>query len=297
MKQWIELYQKDLKDNLSFELHSIEKGKHLIIVDDQLSNEHFFFLVNYLKYPEGIDYHIDINGYTLLENKENTPIQVFIPDNDTEFDNIQYVTENSTIFKCDFGGTTTNVKSSNKTYTPFPTIQNSNLKTKLSTSKKNKSDKKNIDKAHENFIGGIRISIFLFIILIGCYFVFNQVFNFCFTALSFCFTMWLHFDYKVLQRLNLFFKLLAFSVMILVLPHFLIIDLDKSSRFMIEFSSIMPFTFLITQYPLRLLFKEIMKREPIVKKPAPTFADGTYAIILFILMLASPLAFYTYIIK
>lgn len=296
LKQWIDLYQNDLVHGLSFELYNIQKGKHLIDVDKELSNEHFFYLINYLKYPEGIDYNIDITGYTKLENKESTPIQVFIPINDTEYDNIHYITEQSKAYKFDLGGNVSKVELKR----PFtPLSENNltrNLKAKFTTSKKI-SNEKNIDFRNENFIGGTRVSIFLFIITISCYFVFEQIFNFCYIAVSFCFAIWLHLDYKVLQRLDHFIKLLIFSIIISILPSFLTIETDKGTRFILELSAIMPFCYLLVQLPIRLLFKLLVNREPIIERPSPSFEDGLYAISLTILLFAFPLLAYNYMFK
>ena len=64
--QWIDLSSDILGEGLTFELYKDERGKHIIKADDNLSNEQFNYLLNYLKYPEDIEYKINITGYTTI---------------------------------------------------------------------------------------------------------------------------------------------------------------------------------------------------------------------------------------
>lgn len=66
LKKWIDLYSDQLENDLDFQLYKNGNGNHVIKVDDKLNNESFFYLVNYLNYPEGIDYKVDIIYAALL---------------------------------------------------------------------------------------------------------------------------------------------------------------------------------------------------------------------------------------
>jgi hypothetical protein len=50
----------------------------------------------------------------------------------------------------------------------------------------------------------------------------------------------------------------------------------------------MPTFFLVTQGIFRFIFKTLMKREPIVDKPAPSVADGVYMFTLIMTTILVP---------
>ena len=70
LKQWIELYNDQLQDELTFELYKNGRGNHIIKADNRLDNELFYYLVNYLKYPKNIEYNIKIEGFTIGKDKK-----------------------------------------------------------------------------------------------------------------------------------------------------------------------------------------------------------------------------------
>merc|ERR1711991_412988 len=79
----------------------------LIKADNKLDNERFFYLINYLKYPENIQYDATVEGFTkggsenVLKNKN---LLVYISPTDNEYDNVLIATSENENFKVDFGG-------------------------------------------------------------------------------------------------------------------------------------------------------------------------------------------------
>ncbi|MFM7022298.1 MAG: hypothetical protein ACKOXB_04915 [Flavobacteriales bacterium] len=114
LQQWINLYAKHIPLNTQFELYKNESN-HLIKVRGTLSNDYFFYLVNYLAYPEEIQYHVEVAGYTTGDRKtklENKSLLVYLSKNDTDFDNVLAVTPENKHYKIDFGGNITEEKES-----------------------------------------------------------------------------------------------------------------------------------------------------------------------------------------
>jgi hypothetical protein len=106
LEQWINLTDA-LLNELTFKLYKNGSCKYLIQTDERLSNEHFYSLVNYLNYPEDIEYKIDIKGFTIgTDNNilKNKKLLVFIPPTDVEFDNIYVVTSENENYQIDFNG-------------------------------------------------------------------------------------------------------------------------------------------------------------------------------------------------
>ncbi|MBK7626018.1 MAG: hypothetical protein IPJ16_02250 [Bacteroidales bacterium] len=111
------MYDKSLSENFCIELYQYDTNKYVIIPKEDIDNQSFNFLVNYLYYPENIKYKPIISGYTFVKDttifpkeKLNYEIEIFVPQNDTEYDNVYAVTQYNEVFKIDFGGKT--IKSS-----------------------------------------------------------------------------------------------------------------------------------------------------------------------------------------
>jgi len=71
---------------------------------------HYCFFVNYLKYPNDIFYKADIKAWTTTRpgddwmTKEivNKKVMLFVPDDDTEYDNVYLTTEDNIGYKMGF---------------------------------------------------------------------------------------------------------------------------------------------------------------------------------------------------
>ncbi len=278
--QWMNLYSNDLPKDIHFRLYKNGHDSHLLQADEQLDNERFYYLVNYLNYPEGIHYNVDIVGFTTgkIDDKfKNKKLLVYISPNEKDFDNVFVTTSENENFKIDFGGKITET-SGNKIYR-LPndlTFNNPEIITnKTKQNIKETTELKN-DKLARRFIllSAIVVSAYALTFLIlntGEYFTIS---NF---ILSFSVFGWLLHDYKILQIDRLYFGSLVLSLVIFLYGYFLehCFLLNDKSVLDIMGTSI-PAIFLFLQRPLRLGFKAIMKREPIVDKPAPSFADFIY---------------------
>ena len=113
LEQWIDPSSDVLGKGLAFGLYKDEKDRHIIKADDDLPNEQFNYLLNYLKYPEEIEYKINITGFTTITKPTVFPaermgeeILIFIPESDDEYDNVYWVTKDNHVYKTDFGGKT-----------------------------------------------------------------------------------------------------------------------------------------------------------------------------------------------
>jgi len=104
LQQWINLYSEDFPDGLIFNLYT-NRGRHFIQADERLDNEHFYYLVNYLYYPEDIEYKVNVTGFTIGKDNnilKNKHLLVFIPPTDKEYDNVYISTSENENYKIDF---------------------------------------------------------------------------------------------------------------------------------------------------------------------------------------------------
>ena len=104
LQQWIN-GSDDLLDGFIFNLYTNGQGKHFIQADERLDNGDFYSLVNYLYYPEDIEYKADIKGFAI--GKDNNILKdkhllVFIPPTDKEYDNVYVATSENENYKIDF---------------------------------------------------------------------------------------------------------------------------------------------------------------------------------------------------
>jgi hypothetical protein len=297
LQQWIELYSDDLETDIKFELYKTGQENHLIVADKRLNNEKFNFLVNYLRYPEDVEYKISIEGYTTAkkeklypENIQNKRLLIYMSESDKEFDNVFVTTEDNETYKVDFGGKITRIIES-KTF-KIPDIDFDSLsrpekitfnKTEIEDLKKEKSIK-GIEK---------RFKIILFIIIALTIinalslFVIENFYIETVTSffLSFGIGGWLLGDYEILQikkyyNFNFLIAIGIFCYGILI-RHLIPFD-----NYISKFGFLFPLALLIIQKPLRLVYIRKFNKEPIVEKEAPIFWDGIYSFILFISTIA-----------
>jgi hypothetical protein len=295
LRQWIDLYSDSIDKECSLEFYTNGSGKHIVKVDNRIDNERFCYLLNYLKYSENTKYKMKILGYLTVSDLKIFPkiklgsiIQIFIPDFDQEYDNVYAVTFDNETYKVDFGGKTVKVELINKYQDSEIDLSNLTepdiLKVRKKSIKPGKPNAKTIGKRFNI----ISIIIFLFFCL--SYLLVKQddyfiIFNF---ALGFGVTFWLFFDYKILQLNEYYLKALLIGSLIALYGYFLSQNYGGPKKNMIMNSALLPTFFLITQRIYRFIFKTLMKREPIVDKPAPSFADGVYMFVLLMTALIVP---------
>jgi hypothetical protein len=108
-------------------------------------------------------------------------------------------------------------------------------------------------------------------------------------AIGFAIWGWLLWDYKLLQINSLYVKTLGLSIGVFFYGLYLGSQFDYlDNGGLIKIGTTLPAIFLLLQKPLRIAFKAMMKREPIVDKPAPSFPDFIYIFILLITTLVIP---------
>src|SRR6185369_17354453 len=133
------------------------------------------------------------------------------------------------------------------------------------------------------------ISILLSVVLIVGLFVFETdtklFFYVCLTA-GLGSWVWFFSDYKMM-RVNKFFNLsLAVAIVIFLYGYYIQKkNLLYSFSYYYSFFTSAPLIVVLIQKPLRLLFKKIFNREPVIEKPTPSAADFFYTILLLVVPL------------
>lgn len=298
LRQWINLYSKDLQDDLTFQIFKNGRGNHIIQADKRLDNERFFYLVNYLNYPENIEYKINIEGYTKGRDKNqlrDKDLLVYISPTNREYDNVFVTTSDNENFKIDFGGKLTEIKDKRIFKSPADyllenpeTLKNNRKEIQQYDEKINDS---RIDKRFK-----ILAIIVVSLTLIGI--IINQIDPDFFRKFSFFLGLgigvWFFSDYKMLQSDRHYLYSLGIAI-----GYFLFI-LTKNGEFnknVLDFGALYPLTLLVVQKPSRLIYKVILNREPVIDKPPPTFWDGIYMIVLFFGFGVLPFILIDYLIK
>lgn len=297
LRQWIDLYSDDLIPDMTFELYENGKANHILKVDDRLETESFYYLVNYLNYPEGIDYKINIEGFTTaksIRKKQkdlvNKKLLVYISNKDTEGDNVNVVTEDNETYKIDFGGKITKVNES-KRYL-IPNFEINSIAEVLRFDKK-ENQKKKSEKSKANFEKRLkiisRIAFSLFVLSLLTLLIDKKVFVDSTWFFGMLLGVWFLMDYEMLRVDKYFFYCLLSSLIFVVYGFiiksiFSIHGIDK-----LIFGTFYPISILVVQRPVRLIYKWIFNREPVFDKSPPTYWDIVYTVILIFTFLLLPI--------
>lgn len=289
LRQWIDLYSKDLQDGLTFQLFKNGSGNHIIQADKRLDNERFYFLINYLKYPEGIEYKIDVEGFTTGTDKnqlKDKTLLVYISSTDTEYDNVFVTTSENENYKVDFGGKITKT-SENKMFN-YPTDLILENPEKIKINRKaivQKEGEINENRLEKRFK---LLSIITFsLTVIGLFInLFDpEIFRKFSFFLGLGLGVWFFGDYKMLQSDKLYLYCLGIATGYLLFIITLNGDFNKG---ILDFGALYPITLLIVQKPTRILYKTIFNREPEVDRPPKSYWDIPYMMILFFALAALP---------
>lgn len=283
LRQWIDLYSKDLQDDLTFQIFKNGRGYHIIQADKRLDNEQFFYLINYLNYPDNIEYKIDIEGYTKGKDKNeliDKDLLVYISPSDKEYDNVFVVTSENKNFKVDFGGKITETRDKRLfKYPPDLLLENQETLTNNRKEIQQKGEKSNVKCIDKRFIVLSIIAVSL--TLIGI--IINQIDPPIFRKFSFFLGMgigvWFFSDYKMLQSDRHY--LYSFGIAIAYFT-FILTNNGEFNKSVLDYGALYPLTLLIVQKPARLIYKAMLNREPVFDRPPPTFWDGVYMIVLFL---------------
>lgn len=282
LRQWIDLYSTDLQVGLTFHIFKNGHGKHFIQADIRLDNERFFYLVNYLKYPEDIEYKIEIEGYTTGKGNNQLSgkdLLVYNSSSEKEYDKVFITTSENENFKMDLGGKIK--ETSHKRKFNFPTdLIIENPETIMINQKEieHKADKINEKSINKRFKVLSIITLSLTLIGIIIHQIDPQNFREFSNFLGMGIGLWFFGDYKMLQS-N---KHYLYSLVI-ALGYFLhILTANGEFNKIILVGPLSPLTLLIVQKPARLFYKALLNREPVFDRPPPTFWDGIYIMVLFL---------------
>lgn len=300
LQQWIDLYSDSISDSLRFELYKNGKGNHVIKADTRLDNERFYYLVNYIKYPEGIEYKVDVEGFTKGEygsNLNGQNLLVYISKNDSEYDNVYAVNEKNEHYKIDFGGKVKSI-SDTKVFLPLKidTLENpQTLKVSSNKSKLKTSESSNL-KIERRFrlISIIAITVAVLNLLVPLFTTDIEIFEKTTLFVGIGFGVWFLSDYVMLRVDSFYFKSLLIAIGYLGYGHFLCNYYRPEISDTIEATSLFPLSLLLVQWPTRRIYKMIFNREPEVEKHGK-FADIVYSMILFFGLALLPYLLYDYL--
>jgi len=296
LSQWIELYSKVLKDGMTFQLYNSGNNSHIIQADKHIDNESFYYLINYLNYPEGIKYEIDVEGFTIGKDKNKLngkQLLVYISPNDTDYDNVFVTTSENENFKVDFGGKITE-ENENKLYS-FPNDLSFGI-SEIITVENIENLNQNSESAADPLEKRFKIVSIVVIAAFALTFLFFKTEESFFTinyAIAFAVFGWLLYDYKILQIDSLYYGSVGLGLTILLFGYLLNEKFSNEDNSLLLMGTSMPIFFLTIQRPLRFAFIRIMKREPIVDRPSPSFADSVYVIILLLSSILTPTFFFS----
>ncbi|PKL85442.1 MAG: hypothetical protein CVV22_07735 [Ignavibacteriae bacterium HGW-Ignavibacteriae-1] len=296
LRQWINLYSNDLEEDLTFQLFKNGKGSHIIQADKRLDNVSFYYLVNYLKYPEGIEYKIDIEGFTTGDEEnelKNKNLLVYIFSTDKDYDNVFVTTSENENFKVDFNGRITETKEMKLYRLPgnlnFEAAESIIVQHQQDFLQERKTSIVNLEKRFKI------IAVIILSALVLTYLIFktHEDFMTINSYLAFAVWGWLVFDYKLLQVDKLYYGSVILGLVILLYGNILNNAFPNEPKTaLVLCGATMPIFFLALQRPMRIIFRKIMKREPKMERPTPSVADFIYSFILFLLSITIPMYIY-----
>lgn len=297
LRQWMSLYHERLEENYRFLMIKKGRGRHIIVADKRLDNVLFYFLVNYLKYPESIEYKINVEGYT--RGKKPGPLfekdlLVYVPEFDEEFDNVYAVTSENKTYKVDFGGKVMEVNLSKIYKTPDEFSENESEVIKPETAsgeteiETSLGERKGIFRIISIFIIGVVLLNFLILKRSSAFFVINYIIG---TVFSF----WLYYDYKMLQINSLYLRCLVLSILFFFFGYALQKDFGNHSDYkLLQIATALPLFFLVFQRFWRWVFIKAIKREPEVKEQFQSLADTVYKLVLIVVPVSICLLYYLF---
>lgn len=294
LQDWLNEYQSDIPKNIVFNLYKDKKDRHVITTDARLDNTRFYYLVNYMDFPIGIEHKVEIAGFTtgkdnnILKNKK---LHVYISGNDSEGDNVFVTTSENINYKVDFGGRISRV-TENKIY-QYPSDLNLADPETIRFNKTKISQLNNTitkSKVTKRFKILLSIAIFAYVLnllilnLPNGVEIFANIHWFLFAGVAF----WFFIDYEMLKFNTFYLQCLIIAFFVFIYGYLIIIFFQPIFSKSIFAFSMYPLIFLIVQWPTRRIYKVILKREPKVDGHGK-FADLLFTLILFFGFAALPL--------
>lgn len=283
LQQWIDLYSDSLQDGLTFELFKNGLGNHIIKADERIDNERFYYLVNYLNYPEGIEYKAEVYGFTTGKEKnilKDQKLLVYILLTDKERDNVFIVTAENQNYKIDFGGKISETRE--RKLFQIPTHKNLDKPEILRVVKKKASQikEKSREKIEKRFriISFIVIILFLINFLVSIYDIHTFIKTTFFIGMGL--GLWFFIDFEMLQLEKYYSYSLLISIIFLAYTVLIKTILNSTEVELIDLGAFYSLALLIIQWPTRKIYIILFNREPEIDQRGK-FADIVYTLILF----------------
>jgi hypothetical protein len=292
LNHWIVIYINDLPNHLTFMLYKSSSNSHVIKVDDRLENGKFYFLINYLKYSKEINDNINIEGYTIGKDNnvlKNKKIQVYIPNDDKDFDNVSIATNNNKNFKVDFGGSISEIQDTKKYFFPEtfqlddPEIIETNKRS--IENERNEKIKNGIKKRYNIIIQILILAFILNLFLAKITHSFNLI-NKTTEYLIMGTYIWFFIDDVMFRTSEYYLKGIFIGIGIFIYTYCIIFLAIKNIDNMTAIFSICPLIYLIIQRPIRKIYIFLFEEEPVIYYR--DFSDIIYVIIILILPIVLP---------
>lgn len=283
-KQWLGLYTHELPDGMTFVLFEVENARYGISISETIENQFFFFLVNYLKFPENMETMKDVVGYTTGNSNIDlfgVDIMVYNSTDASEFDCVYITSLRNVCFKWEFSDDFALVECRRSYQLPEPfhpvTIETFVVKNEIENQKG--IHQNDLIRKRFNVISAIVLAFYSIVPLLNIHSLDRDMTIY---VGSYFVAGWLLFDYTLLRirkyyllSVGLCLVILAIGIFLTRTPH-----LDNTNELLL-IGVFSPLSILMLQLPARKLFLLIMKREPIVERPAPTMSDALYSMFLF----------------
>lgn len=273
LNQFLSNYSDKIPRDYLFQLDDQKDSHFLLHVDERLDNLTFYFLVNYLEYPENIDYKVEIEGFTTGKKDKKLKgkrLLVFIAPNDTEYDNVLVTTNENECFKVDFGGKITPVEFIKSYREPFLNVLETSKEDKRITKLKSTIISTEVNSINEEQDRKIRfkvLSIIFAILIVSSWLIYfgshdERLFQRSSIFCGFVLWCWLFIDYKILRTDSTYLYCMKLSVVFASYGIVLFFMLAEIGHIHLILSSLLPLILLLVQRPMRKLYMKIMKREP-----------------------------------
>lgn len=288
LRQWMKAYSDNLPDDLIFELYKNGRGKHIIKADERLDNWLFYFLINYLNYPEGIEHKVDIEGFKTGKNDDvlkNEKLLVYISPYDEDGDNVYVTTSSNKNYKIDFAVKISQANETKPYRLPVSyKIENPDIIkiNKREISKKREQKSKKTAEKQFKIITLLIATVFIINLIIQN--IPNEMDFFKEKAwvILFGVGIWFLMDHEMLGSDSFFFKSLLIAFGVLCYGYFICKYYKQPYIHIILACSFYPLMVLAVQWPTRKTYKAIYKCEPEFGARR-NFAEVLYDLILALL--------------
>lgn len=287
LKQWLDLNSQQISSDFSLELKHVDRSVFVVEAPQDMDNEFFYYLVNYLKYPEDIFYKADIVGYTVGKDSNRLlgkKLMVFVAQNDDEYDNVSFTDEDGKAYFWSFGKRIKEVELQ-RAYEPVFEYSEMETSEVLKPNLNRKKDTKR--EEFENITDRFKIVL---IGLIALYISFILLFVFSSNSIRvtnyYCWyegaiAIWFFLDYKMLQYQQFYQRCLIIAILILASCLVIMEYIELNDPMLFLIAGFTPFFLLLVQWPLRRLFLLSFEKEPEVEDRT-SFLNMAYTFILLL---------------